>query len=176
MITYASAQQRTEEVKERNLAALEIFKLIAEQHREDPLTKARLRGIDGQRQLLMRQWHDSKFEVVSDLEVAFLLGITSEAVEDQHKQNKLIGLFFGTEVYLYPRWQFANGEKLRGLEAILSTLSEVTTSPHTMTQFFFTEMYGLPDKVTPYKYLTTGGDINRVKWIASTYLNQGWNS
>lgn len=83
----------------------------------DPLTEARLRGLAAKRELLKAEGG-----CMSSDEVAKVLGITRQGVDKRRLNGKLIGLPAG-RAYVYPAWQFAEGETLPGLEQVLKHLS-----------------------------------------------------
>ncbi len=83
----------------------------------DPLAEARIRGLMAKRQLLKAEGG-----CMSSAEVATVLGVTRQAVDKRRVNGKLIGLPTG-RVYVYPAWQFADGQTLPGLEEVLQHLS-----------------------------------------------------
>ena len=82
----------------------------------DPLAAAKIRGLLAKRQLL-----EVEGGCMTSEEVSEVLSITRQAVDKRRKQGKLIGLAAG-RVYVYPSWQFHNGQTLSGLEKVLQAL------------------------------------------------------
>jgi hypothetical protein len=83
----------------------------------DPLTAARLRGVERQQSLVRKSGGAVKGE-----EAAAILGISRQAVDKRRRQGHLLGLTQGRRGYVYPAWQFEAGKTLAGLEAALDAL------------------------------------------------------
>jgi len=83
----------------------------------DPLAEARIRGLMASRQLL-----EMEGGCMSSSEVAAVLSIKRQAVDKRRVNGKLIGLPSG-RAYVYPAWQFVDGQTLPKLEKILKHLN-----------------------------------------------------
>ena len=83
----------------------------------DPLASSRLRGLMAKKQLLVAEGG-----CMSSTEVAEILGISRQGVDKRRNNSKLIGLPKG-RTYVYPAWQFGEGETLSGLEEVLNYLN-----------------------------------------------------
>lgn len=84
---------------------------------EDPLTAARLRGVDRQQKLVEKSGGVLKGEHAAEL-----LGISRQAVDKRRRQGRLLGLTQGRRGYAYPAWQFEGGKTLTDLEKVLDRL------------------------------------------------------
>ncbi len=86
--------------------------------KRDPLHAARQRGHQSKRKLL-----EEEGGTYSAAEVAELLDLSRQAVDDRRKAGTLIGLKGTKRGYRYPKWQFSDdGLVLDGLPEILTTL------------------------------------------------------
>ncbi len=83
----------------------------------DPLAEARIRGLMAKRQLV-----EIEGGCMSSEEVAAVLSIKRQAVDKRRVNGKLIGLPSG-RAYVYPTWQFVDGQTLPNLEEILKHLN-----------------------------------------------------
>jgi biotin operon repressor len=101
------------------LEALKARSLATEFAVNEPLTIARLRGVERQHNLVEQSGGMLKGE-----RVAKLLGISRQAVDKRRRQNRLIGLTQGRRGYAYPIWQFHNGKTLSNLEKVLDQLRD----------------------------------------------------
>jgi biotin operon repressor len=99
------------------LEALKARSLATEFAVNEPLTMARVRGVERQQNLVEQSGGTLKGE-----RVAKLLGISRQAVDKRRRQNRLIGLTQGRRGYAYPIWQFHNGKTLSNLEKVLDQL------------------------------------------------------
>jgi hypothetical protein len=99
------------------LTVLQQPEAIALLPSQDPLAKAKIRGLLAKPKLL-----EAENGSVSAEEAAQMLGITRQAVDKRRKQGKLIALPAGRS-HRYPAWQFADGKTLPGLESVLKALS-----------------------------------------------------
>jgi hypothetical protein len=129
----------------------------------DPLAAARLKGVMIKSELLYEDGQPLTSE-----QVGSLLGITRQAVDKRRKKGQLLGITLGRRGYLYPVWQFAQGQVLPGLEPVLKELSEY--DPWTQLMFFKTGDLRL-DGDTPLQRLKAG-DIEQVVLAASCYGEQ----
>lgn len=129
----------------------------------DPLAAARLKGVIIKRNLLYEDGHPLTSE-----EVASLLHLTRQAVDKRRKKGQLLGVSLGRRGYLYPVWQFHEGNVLLGLEQVLNELSKY--DPWTQLMFFKTGDIRL-DGATPLERLKAK-EIERVVWVASCYGKQ----
>ena len=84
-----------------------------------PLTGAMLRG-----QLAKRQLLDAGGGTLSSVEVAHLLGVSRQTVNNRRLKGRLIGVPSARGDYEYPAWQFADGGVLPGLERVLMALRD----------------------------------------------------
>jgi len=126
----------------------------------DPLTSARLRGQQIKTELLYKDDNP-----LSSEQVGALLRISRQAVDKRRNQGKLLGLSLGRRGYLYPSWQFQEGEVLGGLDKILTALEEY--DDWTKLMFFQTGDLRLDGK-TPLECLQAG-EIDNVILAAQCY-------
>lgn len=91
----------------------EVMQVLASR---DPLAEAKIRGLMAKRQLLLAEGG-----CMSSEEVATVLGIKRQAVDKRRVNGKLVGLPAG-RAYVYPAWQFVDGQTLPGLEQVLKHL------------------------------------------------------
>jgi hypothetical protein len=84
---------------------------------DDPLTPARLRGLQEREKLL-----DVEGGTFSASEVAKHLSITRQAVNKRRQQGALVGLEAGRHGYLYPAWQFVREGTIAALGPVLDAL------------------------------------------------------
>lgn len=61
--------------------------------------------------------------VLSTREAAGRLRTTRQTIDNRRKCGKLIGFRMGTRGYVFPAWQFQNGDVLPGLETVLEALN-----------------------------------------------------
>jgi hypothetical protein len=94
----------------------------------DPLAEARLRGA-GQRDRLF-----ARVEMLTVEQVARLLGLTRQGVDLRRRKGRLIGLERGRRGYLYPAWQFVDGQVVPGFEEVLAALA--SSGPWLACRFF----------------------------------------
>ncbi len=126
----------------------------------DPLTSARLRGQQVKIQLLYQEDNP-----LSSEQVGALLHITCQAVDKRRNRGKMLGLSLGRRGYLYPSWQFKDGELLAGLDRVLTALKEYDA--WTKLMFFKTGDVRLEGK-TPLQCLQAG-EIEAVIRAAECY-------
>ncbi|HEV2963662.1 MAG TPA: hypothetical protein VG649_17685 [Candidatus Angelobacter sp.] len=55
-------------------------------------------------------------------QAAEILGLSQKAVDKRRRQGRVIGLSQGHRGYVYPAWQFENGNMLPHLEKVLDVL------------------------------------------------------
>ncbi|MGL4884338.1 MAG: hypothetical protein ACRC8K_25280 [Waterburya sp.] len=94
---------------------------LAQLEKDDPLLEAKLKGVQHKLELLN---HQGKKALTSS-EVAAVLGISRQAVDNRRKNNSLLGLSLGSRGYRYPAWQFTNGSVLRGWSEVLSNMEHL---------------------------------------------------
>ena len=94
----------------------EALKILAP---TDPLSAARLKGVQVKQQLL----YGDEQPLTSE-EVAFLLNMTRQAVDKRRLKGQLLGVSLGKRGYLYPDWQFQGEQVLPGLERVLNALKD----------------------------------------------------
>ncbi len=96
----------------------------------DPLTPARLRGLQARDEILAAEGGTLGGE-----EVGALLHISRQAVDKRRATGKLLAVEIGRRGYLYPAWQFTDeGGVLAGLEDVLPLLAE--EPPFARLRFF----------------------------------------
>lgn len=131
------------------LAALQTPEALSLLTERDPLAKAKLRGLQLKQQLI-----EAEGGCVSSDEIAQMLGVTRQAINQRRQRGRLIGLSRGKGKYVYPLWQFTDtGKTLAGLEAVLEQLSEVDS--WMQVTFFLNPNLRLENK-TPLEVLRMG--------------------
>jgi len=100
------------------LRVLEFPEVLEALLGEDPLADARLRGLEARRRLL-----EAEGGTFSADEVAGLLGISREAVNQRRRAGRLLALSTGRRGYRYPAWQFGEEGVLPGFERALKELA-----------------------------------------------------
>lgn len=166
----------TKELDERSLAAVagapsdyDVLLQILEEPEalarlEDPLGRARLRGLRMREQLLATEGG-----TISATEAANLLHISRQAVDKRRRVGHLIGLSIGRRGYAYPIWQFSDdGETLAGLADVLTLLSE--HDPWMQTEFMLNPNALLGD-MAPLELLRQG-ETERVARAARLFGEQ----
>ncbi len=131
---------------------------------DDPLAKARLRGLRARRELLEKEGG-----TLTAQEVAELLRISRQAVHKRHRAGRLLALDCGRHGHAYPAWQFTSGGVLPGLEEVLSVLSE--HDPWMQLAFFVSENTAL-DGETPLAALKRNA-LDAVLRAARVYCTHG---
>jgi hypothetical protein len=129
---------------------------------DDPLAKAKIRGLLAKPQIL-----NAEGGCLSSDETAQLLGISREAVNKRRQHSKLIGLPAGRS-YRYPVWQFQDGKTLKGLENVLKSLQ--VQDPWMQATWMLNENLRLGQ--SPLNLLRNGQDEAVVE-AASLYGEQG---
>lgn len=94
---------------------------LAQLEKDDPLLEAKLKGVQHKLELLNYQGK----KALTSSEVAAVLGISRQAVDNRRKNNSLLGLSLGSRGYRYPAWQFTNGSVLRGWSEVLSNMEHL---------------------------------------------------
>ena len=94
---------------------------LAQLEKEDPLLEAKLKGVQHKQKLLNYQGK----KALTSSEVAAILGISRQAVDNRRKNNNLLGLSLGNRGYRYPVWQFSNGSVLTGWSEVLSNMEHL---------------------------------------------------
>jgi hypothetical protein len=146
------------------LYALEEPNVLTVLRRENPLARARLRGLDARTRLLEAEGGPLTVD-----EVARLLRITRQAVDKRRRVGRLLGLRTGRRGYAYPSWQFSNEGMLSGLEEVLADLHG--HDPWTQVGFFLNGNVRLGGK-TPLAELRRG-HVEAVRRAARVYGEQG---
>ena len=145
------------------LAALQTPEALSLLSKNDPLAKAKLRGLKLKQQLI-----EAEGGCASSEEIAEMLGVSRQAINQRRQRGKLIGLSRGKGKYVYPLWQFTDlGKTLAGLETVLGQLSEV--DPWTQVTFFLNPNLRLENK-TPLEMLRMG-EIEPVVESAAAFAN-----
>ena len=96
---------------------MDFTNLVNTLSQEDPLLKAKLRGIQARQEMLNYQGKSWKSSDVADY-----LGISLQAVSKQRASGKILGLLLGSSGYRFPSWQFVEGQVLSGLPKVLSAV------------------------------------------------------
>ena len=146
------------------LNALTASSMAAESAADDPLAGAKLRGLEGKRQLV-----EAAGGALSAQDVAELLGITRQAVDKRRAQNQLIALTQGRRGYIYPSFQFEDGSTLSGLGDVIEELKSF--DPWMQLAFFVNANDRLSGK-TPATALRAGKQ-SEVLRAARSYGEQG---
>jgi len=101
------------------LSALEQPDAITTLQHDDPLARARLRGLDARARLLQAEGGPLSVD-----EGARFLHITRQGVDKRRRAGRLLGLRIGRRGYAYPSWQFSEAGVLPGLEEVLRDLRD----------------------------------------------------
>lgn len=101
----------------------------------------RQRSLEIKRQLLAAEggYHTSYL-------AAELLSITESKLTELREQSKIIGLPLAGGQHVYPKWQFDEGEILKGLDVVLSALPD--TGPWVQAAFMLDNLISV-ELVTP---------------------------
>lgn len=128
------------------LAALQTPEALSLLTKSDPLAMAKLRGLKLKQQLIEAEKGCGNSE-----EIAQMLGVSRQAINQRRQRGKLIGLPRGKGKYLYPLWQFTDtGKTIKGLETVLSQLQRL--DPWMQITFFLNPNVRLENK-TPLEML-----------------------
>ena len=84
-----------------------------------PLAAARMAGAMARQELLDRGGGAYRGE-----ELAGVLGISRQAVDNRQKRGKLLAMTLARRGYHYPAWQVHDGRVLDGLDVVLATLAD----------------------------------------------------
>ena len=131
---------------------------------DDPLFRAKLRGIEHRKQVLAKLGGTVSVEKVADL-----IGISRQAIDKRRSQNQLIGLIQGRRGYAYPAFQFEDGKTLPGLKEILD---ELKGHDPWMQSIFFANGNDRLNGRTPLEALHRG-ELDAVLRAAEAYGEQG---
>ncbi len=137
---------------------------VAELQRQDPLARARLRGLHTRAHLLEAEGGSLTAE-----EAAKRLHLTRQAVDKRRRAGRLLGLHVGRRGYAYPAWQFGEHGVLPGLEEVLADLRD--HDPWMQVGFFLNGNVRLNGKA-PLAELRHG-HIEAVRHAARAYGEQG---
>ncbi|MHB0877268.1 MAG: hypothetical protein ACYC5O_14620 [Anaerolineae bacterium] len=163
--TLAEALRQTSPVDVLVTALLrQLGSLGAEGSAAHPLTGALLRG-----QLAKRRLLEAGGGTLSSAEVARLLGVSRQTVNNRRLKGRLIGVPSTRGDYEYPAWQFADGGVLPGLERVLMALRD--HHPWTQLSYMLNPDSRLGDR-TPLEVLRQGR-ADDVVAAASMYGEQG---
>lgn len=147
------------------LAALQTPEAISALTSQDPLAKAKIRGLKVKKELI-----EAFGGCVSSEEVATILGISPQGVNQRRQRGRLIALSEGKGKYIYPLWQFTeNGETLPGLKEVLKILKQLDC--WMQITFFLNPHLRLGNK-TPLEMLRLG-KIDLVVETAIAFVNDG---
>lgn len=130
----------------------------------NPLAAAMLRG-----QLAKRSLLQAGGGTLSSAEVARLLGVSRQTVNNRRIRGRLIGVPSGRGDYEYPAWQFGDGAVLPGLERVLLALRD--HHPWTQISYMLNPDSRLGDDV-PLDVLRRGR-VDDVVAAASMYGEHG---
>jgi len=146
------------------LNALTASSMASESAAEDPLAEAKLRGLERKRQLV-----EAAGGALSAQSVAELLRITRQAVDKRRAQHQLLALTQGRRGYIYPSFQFEEGNTLSGLGDVLEELKSF--DPWMQLAFFVNSNDRLSGE-TPAAALRVGNQ-SEVLRAARSYGEQG---
>lgn len=136
--------------------------ILASIGHEDPLLKAKLRGVVARKKMLEYQGQPWKTE-----DVASFLDISVQAVSKKRKLGKILGLSLGGKGYVFPGWQFDHNGILPELSTVLSILNKGLVPDWDKLRFFISKDYKLNGK-TPIECLQAC-DSESVKMAAEAY-------
>lgn len=132
---------------------------------DDPLTPARLRGLQARDAMLAAEGGTLSAE-----RVGALLHISRQAVDKRRAAGKLLAVEIGRRGYLYPVWQLSDAsDVLPGLEEILALLAE--HPPFAKLRFFLSGNHRLAGD-RPLDRLRRG-DLKPVRRAAQAFGEQG---
>ncbi|ADO76089.1 conserved uncharacterized protein [Stigmatella aurantiaca DW4/3-1] len=151
------------EIVLRVLEQPEVLKMI---QTVDPLALARVRGLRARQELLSAEGGS-----VGASDLAKLLEVTRQTVDDRRKAGKLLGVERGKHGYAYPIWQVSEeGQPLKGLEEVLAALRDHDT--WSKLNFFLSKDPRLPEHKHPLDALRAG-EVDKAVGIAKTYGEHG---
>jgi hypothetical protein len=146
------------------LRLLEQPEVLATLRDQRPLAPALVRGLEGREELLQ-----AGGGTITAEEVARLLHLTRQSVDNRRRGNRLIGLNLGRRGYAYPLWQFTESGTVPGLEDVLRDLKGF--SPWMQTHFMATGDERL-DGITPLRALRDGR-VRDVRRAAQAFGEHG---
>lgn len=130
------------------LAALQSEPGLDVLSQDDPLARARLRGIEARQRLLAAEGGTLGVQ-----EVAAHLNLSRQAVYKRFRAGRLLAVDSGRHGQSFPAWQFLPGGVLPGLEEVLAALADL--DPWTKLAFFLEENAATGGK-TPLETLRRG--------------------
>lgn len=113
----------TSDVSDAELRGPRMLRILVERladkelSTEDPLARARLRGVIAMRELL-----SGNGGALTGGEVAVLLGISRQAVDKRRKAGQVLAVELPRRGLRYPTWQFVESGMLPGFVEALATL------------------------------------------------------
>lgn len=134
-----------------------------ESETSDPLLPARLAGMEARHQLL-----ELGGGVYTAEQIAEVLGISRQAVDNRRKRGKLLAVTLGRRGNFYPIWQTHEGRALEGLAVVLAELHD--HDPWSQLAFMLNPNTWLDDE-TPLEALRRGL-VDQVRDAASVYGKQ----
>jgi hypothetical protein len=167
-LTRRDLNKLTMPAPERQRAA--FARLLVEQLAEhlpvdqDPLARARARGLLAQRDLLSVEG-----PALRAAEVAATLKVTRQAIDKRRRAGQLLAVTTGGRGYHYPAWQFTPTGLLPGLQPVLAALK--LHPPWAQLRFFVSGNHRLSGK-RPLDCLR-GRQVHRVLEAAAVFGEQG---
>lgn len=146
------------------LAALESPAAVTALRQDDPLTEARLRGLQARPQILQAEGG-----ALTGAQVAGVLGISRQAVDKRRRSGRLLAVAADRRGYLYPAWQFTSEGVLPGLPEVLGAFT--VASPWMQAAWFLAPNLYL-DGARPLDALRHG-QMDAVHRAAAAYGEQG---
>lgn len=131
---------------------------------DDAIFEAKVRGEQRKRQIIQ-----DIGGTLTCKEVASVLGIAEQVVDERRACVRLLAIDACEEGYLYPQFQFEGGKTIDGLEAVLAFLEH--HDPWSQMIFFTTAHERLAGK-TPTEALRFGM-IEEVAQVARVFGEQG---
>jgi len=162
-ITDLSREDKTAALKARDDILVVIETVARRSAEQSPKYAVKLRGAIQKQKLL-----EEEGGVIGPAEVGKLLGMSRQAVGQRRAGGRLLGVPVAGG-YVYPIWQFTEGETLKGLEEILAALAEHDAWMKLV--FFLNQNRALGGR-RPLDVLRRG-ETDRVLRAARLYLQQG---
>lgn len=131
---------------------------------DDPLSAARLRGLERRRRLV-----DAAGGLLNAASAAEILGVTRQAVDKRRVRNRLLAITQGKRGFGYPAFQFDDGRTLAGLDRSLDALQGLDTW---MQLVFFAEPNDRLGGKRPLESLREG-QVDAVMRAAQAFGQQG---